>query len=331
MIGALAGVSSLALPNFIDEILNSRYGRTGGFVLVTPQQRLIVTATDKSRIMEELPVPGIIPLIDRFIQGYEGSGITVNPHGVELLASAKGIPAAGWYVAGLLPIAEAFAPIRDMQQRMLLATLLLTLLAGVLTWWMLRRQLAPLQLTAKKLAAMSDNSQPTQALPIVRQDEIGQVIGSFNRLLETLRQRETALRESEERYRALHDASFGGIAIHDQGIILDCNQGLSDLTGYSNEELVGMDGLRLIAPEWRERVIANIQSGFALPYEAEGLRKDGSRISLGILGKNIPYKGKTVRVTEFRDITERKQAEETLHQRTDVTPTIRRVTRQASR
>jgi len=123
---------------------------------------------------------------------------------------------------------------------------------------------------------------------------------------------EEALRESEERFRALHNASFGGIVIHDQGIILDCNQGLSDLAGYSREELIGMDGLNLIAPDWREMVLGHIQKQYQQPYDAEGLRKDGSIFPLYIRGTAIPYKGRMVRATEFRDITERKNAEEAL-------------------
>ena len=118
------------------------------------------------------------------------------------------------------------------------------------------------------------------------------------------------LRGSEERFRALHDASFGGIAIHDHGVIFDCNQGLSDLTGYTNEELIGMDGLMLIAPDWRDLVLGNIQRDIKQTYEAEGLRKDGSKYHLSLRGNNMPYKGRIVRVTEFRDINERKLAEE---------------------
>jgi two-component system, cell cycle sensor histidine kinase and response regulator CckA len=126
------------------------------------------------------------------------------------------------------------------------------------------------------------------------------------------KQAEEMLRESEARFRALHNASFGGIVIHDQGIILDCNQGFSDQTGYTIEELIGMDGLDLIAPEWRELVRRNISQSQEQPYDAEGLRKDGTRYPLTIRGKTTPYKGRTVRVTEFRDITERKKAEEAL-------------------
>jgi PAS domain S-box-containing protein len=123
------------------------------------------------------------------------------------------------------------------------------------------------------------------------------------------------LQESEERYRTLHDASFGGIFIHDQGIVLDCNQSLSDMTGYSLDELIGMDALNtLVAPAWRETVTKNILSGFGQPYEAEGVRKDGTIFPLYIHGKNVPNKGRIVRSVEYRDLTEKKLAEATLQQ-----------------
>ncbi|HBB16952.1 MAG TPA: diguanylate phosphodiesterase, partial [Syntrophus sp. (in: bacteria)] len=203
VIGALIGSTDLGKPNFLDRIAGNKYGKTGGYLIVAPQHRLIVTATDKSRIMEASPAPGRFPLIDRFIQGYEGTGILVNPLGAEVLQSAKGIPVAGWYVAAQLPVDEAFAPLKDMRRRMLLAAIFLTLLAGGLTRWMLRRLLSPMLAAAKTLAALSDANQPPQPLPVTRHDEVGELIGGFNRMMETLGKREEALRESEERYRDL--------------------------------------------------------------------------------------------------------------------------------
>ncbi len=123
---------------------------------------------------------------------------------------------------------------------------------------------------------------------------------------------EKALQESEERFRRLHEASFGGIGIHEKGVILDCNQALARMTGYEFHELIGMNGLLLIAEEWREFTMNKIISGFEQPYDVVGVRKDGSRYPLEIQGKNIPYHGRMVRVTEFRDITWRKRAEEDL-------------------
>jgi PAS domain S-box-containing protein len=121
---------------------------------------------------------------------------------------------------------------------------------------------------------------------------------------------EEELRESEQRFKTLQKASFGGIALHDNGVILDCNQSLCDITGYSRKELIGMHKLKLIVPEWQEIVQQNIQKGSEKPYDAEGIKKDGSRYFLEIQSKNIPYRGKDIRVTEFRDITLRKLTEE---------------------
>lgn len=123
---------------------------------------------------------------------------------------------------------------------------------------------------------------------------------------------ELEIRESEERYRALHDASFGGIAMHDQGVIFDCNHGLEEITGYAREELLNMNGLLLIAKDYRDLVRKNIETGYTECYEAIGERKDGQQYDLRLQGKNIPYKGKNVRIVEFRDISEQKATERKL-------------------
>ncbi len=120
---------------------------------------------------------------------------------------------------------------------------------------------------------------------------------------------EEALRESEARFKALHNASFGGIAIHDKGYILECNQGLCEMSGYTEDELIGMNGLDLIAEKFRDFVMGKIMSLNEQPYEAVGLRKNGDEYPMRLEGRNVPYKGKMVRTVEYRDITETRQAE----------------------
>jgi hypothetical protein len=199
VIGVLAGVTDLSQPCFFDKVTESRYGKTGGYLLIAPQHKLIVTATDKGRIMQAIPAPGINSMHDRYMQGFEGYGFSKNSLGVDELTAAKGVAVAGWFMVSVLPAAEAFAPIRAMQERMLLATLLLTLLAGGVTGWltqrMLRHELAPMLAAARTLATVAETGQPPQLLRVARRDEIGELIGGFNRLLEILAQREDALRE----------------------------------------------------------------------------------------------------------------------------------------
>jgi signal transduction histidine kinase len=225
VIGVLAGVTDLSKDNFLDTLIGSRYGKTGGYLLNASQYRLIVTASDKSRIMQALPATGINPMLDRYMQGFEGYGVSVNSRGVEELSAAKGIPSAGWFLGIVLPTEEAFSPIHDMQQRMLIATLFLTLLAGSLSWWMLRRQLLPLLVTVQTLASLSDATQPVKLLNVDSQDEIGQLIGAFNRLLENLGQREEALKESEAFKQGILNAIASEIAVLDRdGVIIAVNE-----------------------------------------------------------------------------------------------------------
>ena len=81
---------------------------------------------------------------------------------------------------------------------------------------------------------------------------------------------EEALCESEERYRLLTDATFDGIAIHDQGIMIEASSGLERMFGYGPGELIGKHVLDLVADESREMVIANMKQGGQGPYESVG-------------------------------------------------------------
>jgi PAS domain S-box-containing protein len=148
----------------------------------------------------------------------------------------------------------------------------------------------------------------------------GKVVGAsfFGKDISERMRTEEALLESETRFKALHNASFGGIAIHDKGKIIECNQGLAAMTGYTYEELSGMDGLLLIAEKSRDFVRNKILSGEEKPYEAIGRRKNGEEFPMMLEARNVPYKGKIVRTTEFRDITEQKQAEKSLKERDEI-------------
>ncbi|WP_158589162.1 EAL domain-containing protein [Alginatibacterium sediminis] len=158
---------------------------------------------------------------------------------------------------------------------------------------------------------------PTWVLPVLIAALTLVVLGSitifylhrFNRRMAST---QMTLRESEERFKALSAATYGGIIIHDKGKILECNSSLSDITGYSYFQLIGKDGLELIAPEHIDTVLEKMRLDYTQSYEVEGLRKDGSKFPLAIKGKNIVYKSQDARVIEFLDITERKKTEEQL-------------------
>ena len=207
VIGALAGAIDLAKPNFLDSIVGNTYGKSGGYLVVSPETRMIVTASDKKRILELLPPAGVNPGIDRFINGAEGHQILFNPAGVETLVAVKKIPLTGWYVANTMPTSEVLAPIKALEDRIHAATWLLTLIVGLFMWWLLRRELAPLSKAAVTLKVLSDHPDDSTTLPVGRKDEVGALIAGFNRLLTSLRERQTTIAQNEANYRRLVENS----------------------------------------------------------------------------------------------------------------------------
>jgi len=126
---------------------------------------------------------------------------------------------------------------------------------------------------------------------------------------------ERVLRESEERFRRLAEASFEGILVHEKGLALDVNDRLARMLGYYPEELIGMNILELATAESRQLAEKNVRTGAEGPYEIELRRKDGSTFPAEMMGRSIPFLGHTARVAAVRDITSRKQMEQMIKER----------------
>lgn len=201
ILGALVGATDLGKPNFMDRIMSARYGNSGGYTLIDRKQRIVVAATEKSRVLEVLPPIGAYPGIDSYLANTQATAVLTDPKGVESLMSLADVPIADWALSADLPTDEAFAPIENLANNVTWITLLASLLATATTWVMVRRQLAPVSVAFKALQAQSESGQPMQSLPRTSEDEVGHLIEGFNHVLAELAQRESALSASQ---RQLH-------------------------------------------------------------------------------------------------------------------------------
>jgi PAS domain S-box-containing protein len=126
------------------------------------------------------------------------------------------------------------------------------------------------------------------------------------------------LGEREARIRRLVDSNIIGVMIWNyQGRIIEVNQAILDMLGYSREELTsGRIGWPELTPaEWAhadQDSLAQISAtGSSRAYEKEYFRKDGSRVPILIAGALIEWK-RDEGVAFVVDMTERKRAEEKL-------------------
>jgi PAS domain S-box-containing protein len=113
---------------------------------------------------------------------------------------------------------------------------------------------------------------------------------------------------SEERFKALVEASFVAVFIHDGERVLEVNQAFTETFGWQADEAIGMEPLLLLAPDARETIRSDIEEHVELPRTVEGLHKDGRRLTLEARVREIPYAGGRARLVVARDVsTERRR------------------------
>jgi PAS domain S-box-containing protein len=123
----------------------------------------------------------------------------------------------------------------------------------------------------------------------------------------TIRQARLLAHDSDLRTRTLSEASFEGLMIHDEGIILEANQPFADIFGYdSPADLVGKRGLEfMLTPESRALIGRQMEAGVNVAREVTGVRRDGSTFSGETQSRRMQYKGRSLRIVAMRDISDR--------------------------
>lgn len=194
VVAVLLGLTRLDEANFLDPVSARGYGLGGGFLIADPQLRRIIVSSERNRLMELLPAPGLSPTLDRLLTGEATSVEFTNPAGVHVLSSDRGVPSTGWVAAAYLPVSEAFAPIAATLRAVLLGMAALGALAAVLSWLWLRRALRPLERTVALLR--DPQRQVADLRAALPEGELGELVSAFASLIDRLNLREADLRHT---------------------------------------------------------------------------------------------------------------------------------------
>jgi PAS domain S-box-containing protein len=205
-----------------------------------------------------------------------------------------------------------------------IAVLDVLLTAGLyaLLWWLVLRPIRILERDATRVGAGAE------ARIVLKQrrfrGELESLRASLERMFGLLYTRYQQLQDSEERYRNLTAAAFEGIGISEDGRVVDVNDQMLKMFGYTREEMVGKKVTDLVAPESREVVAEAVRSGNESIYEHRLLRKDGSMFFAEARARMVKSGNRTLRMTALRDITERKISEGLNRTQADVLEMITR-------
>ncbi len=113
-------------------------------------------------------------------------------------------------------------------------------------------------------------------------------------------------RRLRERFDMLSEASFEGILVHSNGVVLDVNRRAAEMVGCEPHELLGTGAMyRMVAPEDLPEALERVKSGYEGAYTLSLVRKDGSRLRAELLSKQGRLGDRPVRIAAVRDVTDR--------------------------
>ena len=209
-------------------------------------------------------------------------------------------------------------------RKQLLIALVITVTVALLAYLFSSKLLKNISVPVAELAEMAGkvakgNDYSIRAPKSEGRDEISSLIHAFNNMLSQIEKRDSALRDSEKRFRTLVDQAMDAFFLHDNdGLIIDVNHRACLSTGYSREELLGMRvtdiDIQAESLGHKNTFWDGLSAQQTIIFEGLHRRKDGTTFPVEIALGKFQMEGQIYLSGLARDISERKQAEEMMIQ-----------------
>jgi signal transduction histidine kinase len=198
-------------------------------------------------------------------------------------------------------LADAMAPYQPLRTMLLVLFALAAVVSIAGGIWIARDVSQPVHHLAEA-ARQIEAGQYGATVPLARQDELGALAASFNRMGSAVAEREERLRESEQRYRAMTESAADAVVTADGAdLIVSWNEAAERIFGYTEREALGTPLARLLPDGTRAGA-------------GRGLTRDGREIPVELSLGTWETRHGAFRTAIIRDVTERKQLEEQVRQ-----------------
>lgn len=126
---------------------------------------------------------------------------------------------------------------------------------------------------------------------------------------ETQRAEQNA-RESESRFRTLANATSEGVVLYENGRIVDCNENINRMLGYTREQLLKKNIEQLFVQADRFQILDLLSHNDGIPYEFRAEDRDGFEFPVELVKRRLPLENRNLYVFTMRDISELKHMSE---------------------
>lgn len=300
------------------------------FFIIAPNGQFVYSPyedeTMHATIDDALDVEGTPHLRDQAYEMLNGStGVILldNFMGLDQVFIAHApIPSTGWTFFITADSAELMADFHE-RKGIFGSAFAMALILTIATIYLSSGRVArPITNLRGKVLQIADGAEDVPLDDIRTHDEIQELAGAFATMQRKVADREAKLETARETTLSdlLESAPDAMIIVDSKGAISRSNDQVSQIFGYSREEIAKMTVEDLMPEDFRSGHGAHLNEYFAAPrtrsmgadLELHGKRKDGSEFPIEIGLSPFHEAGTTMAVAAIRDISERKEAEASL-------------------
>ncbi|MBE0502364.1 MAG: PAS domain-containing protein, partial [Desulfuromonadales bacterium] len=322
VIGLLAGSLDLTHNNMLGRLARTKIGNTG-YLYLYSTDRLMIMHPKGDRLLKKDVPPGVNLLFDRAIDGFEGSGETVNSRGFSSLSSFKRLSRVNWILAANYPRDEVYAPVVKAQYYFVFGLILSLLVATLVAWLAMQRLVAPLQYFIGHIESAVVNRENLKPLEVGTGDEISTLADAFIRLMHEITVQKQNVEQQLLFQKILIDTIPNPIYYKNlKGEYLGCNKAFEQLYNCTDDEIIGSTSEKFVPMEMAKALgdadaeLYRQQVGEFQIFEYAATYVDNSRHDLlfykamfkDVIGNPAGLVGTIV------DITERKSMERALYE-----------------
>lgn len=257
--------------------------------------------------------------IDRAVEGEEGFGFYQNYVGVPVVGYYRWHPELEVAILAEITQQEAFAPAQQLGFFILGTGLVLNFLLVVATVLASERIARPI-LTMSKVASDIAAGDLTLRVPVLSQDETGELARSFNSMITQINIVHDELKDSATHFRSVFQLSPDAIGVQraDDGVFIDVNDSYCRMFGILPHEILDQttDDL-MIWDNRRDRERLNIllkRFGQIKQFEARFRRKNGEIFEGVVSSRLVDLNGISHIISVGLDVSNLRKAEQDLYE-----------------